>query len=248
MDRVAITLLDLYMSKLAPFLLAPALLLFSCTNAQAPGTGGVVTAIEFQQKLQEMPEAALIDVRTAQEFSKGHLEGALNWDWTNGEFKSHITQLDTAKPVFIYCLSGGRSAGAMSMLRSNGFRQVYEMRGGIMKWNAANLPLETAKGVDAPSGMSKTDFEALYDTDKVVLVDFYADWCAPCKRMAPYLDEISKEMADKVTVVRVDADANPALCNALGVSALPVLHVYKNKQLTWQNTGYIGKEAVVQQL
>ena len=195
-----------------------------------------------------MPEAALIDVRTAQEFSKGHLEGALNWDWTNGDFKSHIAELDTAQPVFIYCLSGGRSAGAMNMLRSNGFRQVYEMRGGIMKWNAANLPLETAKDVDAPSGMSKKDFEALYDTDKVVLVDFYADWCAPCKRMAPYLDEISKELADKVTVVRVDADANPALCNALGVSALPVLHVYKNKQLTWQNTGYIGKEAVVKQL
>lgn len=236
------------MSKFSSFLLVQALLLFSCTNAHAPGTGLVIPASEFQLKLQEMPEAALIDVRTAQEFSKGHLDGAINWDWTNGEFKSHVAELDTAQPVFIYCLSGGRSADAMHMLRSNGFKKVYELKGGIMKWNAANLPLAKEAGVNAPSGMSTADFEALYDTDKVVLVDFYADWCAPCKRMAPYLDEISREMADKVTVVRVDADANPALCNALGVSALPVLHVYKNKQLTWQNTGYIGKERVVAQL
>lgn len=236
------------MSKFPALLLAPALLLFSCSNAQAPGSGGVVPVKEFQRKLQEMPQATLIDVRTAQEFSKGHLEGALNRDWTNGEFKAQVAQLDTAQPVFIYCLSGGRSAGAMSMLRANGFRQVYEMQGGIMKWNAANLPLATTERAPSSVGMSQTDFEALVNTDKVVLVDFYADWCAPCKRMKPYLDEISREMADKVTVVRIDADANPALCHALGVEALPVLHVYKNKQLTWRNTGYIGKEQVVREL
>lgn len=239
---------QLLMSKFSPLLLAPALLLFSCSNAQAPGMGGVVPVKEFQQKLQEMPQATLIDVRTPQEFSKGHLANAQNWDWTTGQFKTQVAQLDTAQPVFIYCLSGGRSAGAMSMLRANGFRQVYEMQGGIMKWNAANLPLATTEGTASTVGMSKTDFEALFNTDKVVLVDFYADWCAPCKRMKPYLDEISKDMADKVTVVRIDADANPVLCHALGVEALPVLHVYKNKQLTWQNTGYIGKEQVVQQL
>ncbi len=229
-------------------LLAPLLFLFSCTSGQTPGTGTTLPAKEFQQKITELPSAPLLDVRTPEEFSKGHLAHAKNWNWTDGQFKKMVGELDPTQPVFVYCLSGGRSGAAVSSLRSKGFQQVYEMQGGIMKWNAAGLPLETTEGVDAPAGMSKADFEALYDTDKVVLVDFYADWCAPCKRMKPYLDEISKDMADKVTVVRVDADANPALCHALGVEALPVLHVYKNKQLTWQNTGYIGKEQVVQQL
>ena len=205
-------------------------------------------AKEFQQKMAELPSAPLLDVRTPEEFSKGHLAHALNWHWTDGQFKQKFGELDPTQPVFVYCLCGGRSGAAVGMLQSKGFTQVYELQGGIMKWNAANLPVEIAEGAKAPGGMSKADFEALYDKDKVVLVDFYADWCAPCKRMKPYLDEISKDMSDKVTVVRVDADANPALCKELGVDALPVLHVYKGKRLTWQNTGYIGKDAVVQQL
>lgn len=227
---------------------APLLLLFSCTSGQTTGSGASLPAKEFQQKLAEMPSAPLLDVRTPEEFSKGHLVNAKNWNWTDGQFTQKFGELDPAQPVFVYCLSGGRSGAAASMLQSKSFTQVYELQGGIMKWNAANLPVETAQGAKASAGMTKAQFEALFTTDKVVLVDFYADWCAPCKRMKPYLDEISKDMAEKVTVVRIDADANPSLCQELGVDALPVLHVYKNKQLTWQNTGYIDKEQVVKQL
>lgn len=236
------------MSTYNALLFAPLLLLCSCSSGQTPDAGATLPAKEFQQKMAEMPSAPLLDVRTPEEFSKGHLASAQNWNWSDGQFKQRSSELDPAQPVFVYCLSGGRSGAAASMLRSKGFTQVYELQGGIMKWNAANLTVETADGAPATAGMSKADFEALYNTDKVVLVDFYADWCAPCKRMKPYLDEIGKEMADKVTVVRIDCDANPGLCKELGVEALPVLHVYKNNKLTWQNTGYIGKGQVVQQL
>lgn len=198
--------------------------------------------------MAELPTAPLLDVRTPDEYSKGHLAHAMNWNWTDGQFKQKVGDLDPAKPVFVYCLSGGRSGAAVSMLRSNGFQQVYELKGGIMKWNAANMPLEVPDGASVSTGMTKAEFTALYDTDRTVLVDFYADWCAPCKRMKPYLDEIGKDMADQVTVVRINADENPALCKELGVDALPVLHVYKDRQLTWKNTGYIAKDAVVQQL
>jgi len=96
--------------------------------------------------------------------------------------------------------------------------------------------------------MTKAQFDALVNSDKVVLVDFYADWCQPCKKMEPYLNEISKEMADKVEVVRINADDNSQLCRELKVDALPYLHVYKNNKLTWSNMGFIGKEEVVKQL
>jgi thioredoxin 1 len=66
--------------------------------------------------------------------------------------------------------------------------------------------------------------------------------------MEPYLNEISKEMADKVEVVRINADDNSQLCRELKVDALPYLHVYKNNKLTWSNMGFIGKEEVVKQL
>jgi thioredoxin len=194
-----------------------------------------------------MPTATIIDVRTTDEFSKGHLANANNYDWNGNEFDKQIAPLDKSKPVFVYCLSGGRSSSAASKMRSEGFKTVYELDGGIMKWRGANLP-ETTDNTVTPNGMSKLQFDALLNSDKLVLIDFYADWCAPCKKMKPYLDEISKDMADRVVVIRINADDNQALCKELKIDALPVLQLYKNKTLKWTNTGFIDKAEVVKQL
>ena len=132
-------------------------------------------------------------------------------------------------------------------MRSDGFKTVYELNGGIMKWRGANLP-ETTDNTTATNGMTKQQFEALLNSDKLVLIDFYADWCAPCKKMKPYLEKISKDMADKVFVIRINADDNQSLCKELGIDALPVLQLYKNKTLIWTNTGFIEKAEVVKQL
>lgn len=96
--------------------------------------------------------------------------------------------------------------------------------------------------------MENKSFQEYIKEDKPVLVDFYADWCAPCKLMKPYLDEISKDMTDKVTVIRINADDNQALLKELGVDELPVLQVYKKKALTWTNKGFIEKTEVVKHL
>ena len=133
-------------------------------------------------------------------------------------------------------------------MRSEGFEKVYELDGGIMKWRGANLPETTETTNAKPTGMTKQQFDALLISDKLVLIDFYADWCGPCKKMKPYLEEISKEMSDKVVVIRINADDNQALCKELKIDALPVLQVYKNKTMTWSNVGMIEKVDVVKQL
>lgn len=224
-----------------------ALLFHGCTSGQPTGVEINLSATEFAEKLKTLPNAPLIDVRTAEEFSKGHLANALNYDWNGSTFEQQIATLDKSAPVFVYCLSGGRSAAAASKMRSTGFTEVYEMNGGMMKWRGANLPETTAK-TSARAGMSKSEFDKLLDSDKLVLIDFYADWCVPCKKMKPYLDEISTEMADQVAVVRINADDHQSLCKELGIDALPVLHVYKDKTLQWSNSGYIEKAEVVKQL
>lgn len=91
-------------------------------------------------------------------------------------------------------------------------------------------------------------FQEIINSDKPVLVDFYAEWCAPCKKMEPYLEKIAFEMADRVTVIRIDADKNAELCKTLNVSALPVLKLYKNNKEIWQNTGYVGENEVREQI
>lgn len=64
-------------------------------------------------------------------------------------------------------------------------------------------------------------------SDKLVLVDFWAEWCGPCRKVAPVLEEIANEMADKVTVVKLDIDANPETARAYRVMSVPTLTIFK---------------------
>jgi thioredoxin 1 len=205
-----------------------------------------LSASEFASKLKEYPAAPILDVRTSGEFSKGHLNKAINIDWNNRNFETKIASLDKTKPVFVYCLSGSRSADAAKLMRSIGFKEVYELQEGLIKWRGANLPVTT--NTASASGMTLQDFNKMIDQDKIVLVDFYADWCGPCKKMEPYLKEISNEMADRVVLIRINTDDNQELCQDLKIDAIPVLQIYKDKKLTWNNIGYIGKEDVLKQL
>lgn len=224
------------------------ILLYSCSQSQATGSGGQLNVTDFAAKVKQLPDAPILDVRTPGEFDKGHLDQAKNVDWNGSDFDAQIAGLDKTKPVLVYCLSGGRSGAAAEHMRSAGFKEVYEMEGGIMKWRAADLPLTTGSTAAKPAGMTQEQFAAMVKSDKLVLVDFYADWCAPCQKMKPYLMEIKADMKDKVEVVRINADDNQALCRDLKIDALPVLQLYRGGQLSWTNQGYISKEEVVKKL
>ena len=223
------------------------LLMLGCTSGQTQNVKTSLSPAEFAETMKKTPNALLVDVRTPDEFSKGHLVNAKNIDWNGTSFDKEISSIDKSKPVFVYCLSGGRSGQAASKMRADGFTLVYELDGGIMKWRGANLP-ETTEAATQSTGMTKAQFDAMLVTDKVVLVDFYADWCGPCKKMKPYLEEIKSEMADQVLLIRINADDNQALCKEMKIDALPVLLVYKKQVLTWKNLGFIEKEEVVKEL
>ena len=226
----------------------PILLFFAFSGCQskAQQSNYNLSVQEFADKINQTPEAIIIDVRTPGEFVKGHLNKAINYNWNDASFSSQIAGIDKAKPVFVYCLSGGRSAAAARSMRSMGFKEVYDMNGGIMKWRGANLP--EANNTIKTTGMTMEQYRLLLQSDKLVLIDFFAEWCAPCKKMKPYLEEISKDMKDKVVVIRIDADSNQALCKELKVDALPVLHLYNKETLIWNHTGFIDKEGVMAQL
>lgn len=225
------------------------LLLFSAavfTGCSSGPQAQKLSANEFADKIRQLPSAPLLDVRTPEEFADGHLTNARNFDWNGDSFEQQTATLDKASPVFVYCLSGGRSAEAAQQMRTEGFKQVYELKGGIMKWRAAGLP-ETA-GKENTAGMSMQQFDTLLESPLPVLVDVYAEWCMPCKKMKPALDSITAEMKDKVKVIRINADENKALCKVLHIESLPVLQLYKEHTLSWSHEGYLDRESITEQL
>jgi len=96
-----------------------------------------LTVVEFAEKINELPDAPVIDVRTPSEFSQGHLLKSVNIDWQGHSFIEQITMLDKSKPVLIYCRSGRRSAEAAKKMRAEGFKEVYELNTGILGWKEA---------------------------------------------------------------------------------------------------------------
>jgi len=211
-------------------------------DSRSRATKEKLSAREFAKILEKEGSAQLLDVRSAEEFAGGHLEHAVNVDWNGGGFRQYASTLDKLEPVYVYCLSGGRSASAAAFLREQGFGKVYEMPGGMMEWRAEKLP--EAGPVKPAGGLTLQQYENLLDSDKLVLVDFYADWCGPCKKMEPYLKTMEKELADKMILVRIDADQNPELCQQLNVTALPTLKLYKNKKLSWNHVGFVDESRV----
>lgn len=125
---------------LSTILLTIAVLLQSCGNKQSREKETKLTATAFAEKINTLPNEQILDVRTADEFTDGHIPNALNYDWYNQDFDKKVSLLDKEKPVLVYCFSGSRSTEATLKLRSLGFKTVYELEGGIMSWRANNLP------------------------------------------------------------------------------------------------------------
>ena len=217
--------------------------LISC-NEKKSGSFEEITPKAFAEKIKTTDNPQILDVRTPEEFESEHIDNAVNVNWNRDDFTTKAATYDKSKPVFVYCLSGGRSKKAAAKLSELGFTTIYELEGGIMKWNAEGF----SKPSTAQIGMTTADFNKLLDSDKKVLVDFYAEWCGPCKQMEPYLLKMQKEMADKVTIVRIDVDKNKTLAIEMKIEQLPSMILYDKKAVKWKNTGFITEEELKKQL
>jgi len=91
-------------------------------------------------------------------------------------------------------------------------------------------------------------FEQLIAAEKPVLVDFYADWCAPCKMMPPILKEVKEDLGDQVTILKIDVDRNPQVAAQYQVRGIPTLIVFKKGQVQWRTSGVVPAAQLKQKL
>lgn len=90
------------------------------------------------------------------------------------------------------------------------------------------------------------NFNSLINSDTPVLVDFFAEWCQPCKMQSPILHELAREQTGKLRVVKIDVDKNPEISNRYHIRSVPTLMLFKNGNIIWKHSGVASKHQLAE--
>ena len=91
----------------------------------------------------------------------------------------------------------------------------------------------------------KGNFSSIIQSAKPVLIDFHAVWCQPCKIQSPILQEIARELGNRITIIKIDVDKNPAIAQRYQIQGVPTLAIFKNGKLLWRQAGVTPKEQIL---
>ena len=90
-----------------------------------------------------------------------------------------------------------------------------------------------------------SSFSKIINQPKPVLIDFYAEWCGPCKMMSPVLKQVKDNLGDRVSIIKIDVDKNQELASKYQVRGVPTLMLFKNGKQLWRQSGVLQKDEII---
>lgn len=202
-----------------------------------------INSSEFH-KLTSNHKGILLDVRKESEFKNGHIIDAGQLNYYAFDFTKKLLLLPRDKEIYLYCNTGYRSEKAAKILAKNGYTKVYNLQHGIMEWNLQNLPvvMEPDARPDTDHKMNYEQFSELIQSESLVFIDFYAPWCAPCRKMMPMIDSLKVEYQHNINIVKVNVDASKKLAKELKLKSVPYLALYHKGNILFSKNGYSTKK------
>jgi thioredoxin 1 len=91
-------------------------------------------------------------------------------------------------------------------------------------------------------------FENIIQSEKPVLIDFFATWCGPCKMLAPILKEVKESLGERITILKIDVDKNQALSSKYQVRGVPTMILFQNGKQLWRQSGVLTKEEIIKNI
>lgn len=218
-------------------IIAAATLVGACNSGQK----NVVSPEDFSKQLKNKASAVVLDVRSPEEFAMGYIEGARNINVNAPDFSNQVASIDKNSTVYVYCKSGSRSAKASGILKDLGYSNVVDLDGGILAWERQGFEVK-GKRVPPQTSYTMASFNKEVQSSNLILVDFYADWCGPCKRMAPHIETMKRKYGDNLKVLKVDTDRSPEVSKIFEIRSIPLVKVYKDGKEVYDRMGYHSEE------
>lgn len=192
-------------------------------------------------------DITILDVRTPEEFKTGHIEGAININFYSKFFNKAVNKIDRKSSLYVYCKSGSRSEGAVKVLKRLGFKNIFNLKGGIQSWQSKGYNISTFTLKKKKPSVDLSNVLKEITQNKSVLISFNATWCKPCLIMKPVIESIKKEYSN-IKVISVDIDADKNIMNHYKVNNIPTfIGFYKSKE-HFRHSGIIEKNDLIELL
>ncbi len=198
---------------------------------------------DFAEALKRGENTILIDLRSVNEFSNGHIFGATHIDFGLSTYEWRFAELDTEQNLFIYCKDGKRSKEAAIYLESQGFNSVTVLKGGLKAWLNEGYTL-TPEELIPPRELTFVGFNRILDMEHLVIVDFYLPGDQNCRTIEPVLDELAITYSGKIKILRIDMDHYTYLAAKMEIEYTPTLQLYEYGNLCEVLKGITNKKRI----